>query len=44
VPWINVLIDVYWHKEPQPRTRAATLTLIGCVLAMIGGVVLGKLK
>jgi len=31
-------------KDPQPKTRAATLTLIGCVLAMIGGVVLGNLK
>ncbi len=41
---VNALIGVYWLKDPQPRTRAATLTLIGCVLAMIGGVVLGNLK
>jgi len=30
-------------KHP-PRTRAATLTLVGCVLAIIGGGVLGNLK
>ncbi len=41
---VNALIGVYWLKDPQPRTRAATLTLIGCVLAMAGGVVLGNLK
>ncbi len=41
---VNALIGVYWLKDPQPKTRAATLTLIGCVLAMAGGVVLGNLK
>jgi glucose uptake protein len=41
---VNALIGVYWLKDPKPKTRAATLTLIGCVLAMIGGVVLGNLK
>ncbi len=41
---VNALIGVYWLKDPQPRTRASTLTLIGCVLAMAGGVVLGNLK
>ncbi len=41
---VNSLIGVYWLKDPQPRTRAATLTLIGCVLAMAGGIVLGNLK
>jgi glucose uptake protein len=41
---VNALIGVYLLKDPRPRTRAATLTLIGCVLAMIGGVVLGNLK
>jgi glucose uptake protein len=41
---VNALIGVYWLKDPQPKTRAATLTLIGCMLAMIGGVVLGNLK
>ena len=41
---VNALIGVYLLKDPRPKTRAATLTLIGCVLAMIGGVVLGNLK
>ena len=41
---VNALIGVYWLKDPQPKTRAATLTLVGCVLAMAGGVVLGNLK
>jgi len=41
---VNALLGVYWLKDPQPRTRAATLTLSGCVLAMIGGIVLGNLK
>jgi glucose uptake protein len=41
---VNALLGVYWLKDPQPKTRAATSTLAGCVLAMIGGVVLGNLK
>ena len=41
---VNALIGVYWLKDPQPKTRAATLTLAGCVLAMAGGIVLGNLK
>lgn len=41
---VNGLIGVFWLKTPPPGTRAAWLTLIGCVLAMIGGVVLGNLK
>lgn len=41
---VNALIGVYWLKDPQPKTRAATLTLVGCVLAMLGGIVLGNLK
>jgi len=40
---VNALIGVYWLKDPQPKTRAATLTLAGCVLAMLGGIVLGNL-
>jgi glucose uptake protein len=34
---VNALIGVYWLKDPQPKTRAATLTRVGCGLAMIGG-------
>lgn len=41
---VNALLGVYWLKDPQPRTRAATLTLVGCVLAMLGGIVLGNLN
>ena len=41
---VNALIGVYLLKDPRPKTRAATLTLVGCVLVMIGGVVLGNLK
>lgn len=41
---VNALIGIYWLHEPDPQTRAARLTFIGCVLATIGGIVLGNLK
>ena len=41
---VSALIGIYWLREPPPKTRAARLTFIGCVLATIGGVVLGNLK
>lgn len=41
---VNALMGIYWMKNPQPRSRAATLTLVGCLLATLGGVVLGNLK
>lgn len=41
---VSALIGIYWLHEPAPRTRAARLTFIGCVLAMLGGIVLGNLK
>jgi glucose uptake protein len=41
---VSALIGIYWLREPPPKTRAATLTLIGCVLATIGGIMLGNLK
>lgn len=41
---VSALIGIYWLREPPPNTRAAKLTFIGCVLATIGGVVLGNLK
>ncbi len=41
---INALVGIFLLKEPPPRTRAAALTIIGCVLATAGGVVLGNLK
>jgi glucose uptake protein len=41
---VNALIGVYWLKDPQPKTRAAALTLAGCILATLGGIVFGNLK
>jgi glucose uptake protein len=41
---VSALISIYWLHEPAPKTRAAGLTFIGCVLATLGGIVLGNLK
>jgi len=41
---VGALISIYWLREPPPKTRAAGLTFIGCVLATVGGIVLGNLK
>lgn len=41
---VNALVGIYWLKDPQPRSRAAWLTLTGCALATIGGIILGNLK
>jgi glucose uptake protein len=41
---VNGLIGVYLLKDPQPKSRAANLTLIGCFLATIGGILLGNLR
>lgn len=41
---VNALIGIFWLKSPAPKSRAATLTLIGVIIAMIGGVILGNLK
>jgi glucose uptake protein len=41
---VNALVGIFVMKNPAPGTRAANLTLIGVVLATIGGVVLGNLK
>ena len=41
---VSALIGIYWLHEPAPKTRAARLTFIGCVLATIGGIALGNLK
>jgi glucose uptake protein len=40
---VSALIGIYWLHEPPPGTRVANRTLVGCVLAMIGGIVLGNL-
>ncbi len=41
---VSGLIGVYFLKDPQPRTRAAALTIVGCVFATLGGILLGSLK
>lgn len=41
---INGLLGIYFLKDPSPKTRAANLTLIGCVCATIGGIMMGGLK
>lgn len=41
---VNALIGVFVLRDPAPRTKAAWLTLAGCVLATLGGIVLGNLK
>jgi glucose uptake protein len=41
---VNGLIGVYLLKDPPPKSRAAALTLAGCVLATIGGILLGNLR
>lgn len=41
---ISALIGIYWLHEPPPNTRAARLTLIGCLLATAGGIMLGNLR
>ena len=41
---VNGLIGVYLLKDPQPRSHAALLTLAGCILASLGGILLGSLK
>jgi len=41
---VNGLVGVYWLKDPPARSRAGILTLAGCVLATLGGILLGNLK
>lgn len=40
---VNALVGIFWLKDPEPRSRAAWLTLAGCVLATVGGILLGNL-
>jgi glucose uptake protein len=40
---VNALIGIYILKNPQPRTRAASMTLVGCVMATLGAIILGNL-
>ena len=41
---INGLVGVFVFRNPPPRSRAATMTLSGVLLAGVGGVVLGNLR
>lgn len=41
---VNALMGIFILKDPAPHTRAAAMTFAGCILAMIGGIVLGILK
>jgi len=41
---VNALMGILWLKDPRPGSRAAWLTLIGCILATLGGIILGNLN
>jgi glucose uptake protein len=41
---VNALIGVYILKEPDPKSRAARITLIGVIIAMIGATMLGNIS
>lgn len=40
---VNALWGVFYFKDPAPKTRAATLTLAGVVIATFAGTVLGNI-
>jgi glucose uptake protein len=41
---VNALMGIFVLKDPKPRSRAAILTLAGCILACIGAILLESLK
>ncbi|HVM72188.1 MAG TPA: GRP family sugar transporter [Anaerolineales bacterium] len=41
---VNGLLGIFLLRDPQPKSKAAFLTLAGCVLACAGGILLGSLK
>jgi len=41
---VNALVGVYILKEPSPKSKAAKLTLLGVIIATVGGVLLGNIK
>lgn len=41
---VNALVGIYILKEPTPKSKAARLTLIGVIIAIIGGIILGNIK
>jgi glucose uptake protein len=40
---VNALIGIFWLKDPAPHSSAAWLTFLGCILATLGGIILGNL-
>lgn len=38
---VNAIIGIYFFKNPEPRSRAANLTLIGVLIAAVGGAIFG---
>ncbi len=38
---VNALIGIYWLKNPDPKSRAAKLTLLGVIVAAAGGMLFG---
>jgi glucose uptake protein len=41
---VNAIVGIQVFREPPPGSRAARRTLAGCVLATLGGVLLGTVK
>ncbi|MCP3930925.1 MAG: hypothetical protein GY705_17705 [Bacteroidetes bacterium] len=41
---VNALVGIYILKDPNPKSKAAKLTLVGVVIATIGGAILGNIQ
>jgi glucose uptake protein len=41
---VNAVVGIYILKEPNPKSRAARLTLVGVLIAMVGAILLGNIK
>lgn len=40
---VNALVGIFVLKDPAPKSKAALLTFVGCVVATAGAIVLGNL-
>lgn len=40
---VNVAFGIFLYKDPKPGTRAAWVTFLGVILALVGGTLLGSL-
>ena len=40
---VNALVGIFVLKDPAPKSRAALLTFVGCVIATAGAILLGNL-